>query len=116
MRRHSSLSGFFGSGAVALMSLLAAGPIAAQALSPTEQYLWLVPNASHTAQQGFVRLTNRSDVGGGVVIWGLDAQGVRSTGTISVALSARQSLQMTSQELELGTSEERRVGKEGGST
>src|SRR3546814_13983673 len=36
------------------------------------------------------------------VIWGIDAQGVRSTGTISVALSARQSLQMNSQDLELG--------------
>lgn len=116
MPRYSSLSGFFGSAAVALMSLLAAGSVAAQALSPAEQYLWLVPNASNTTQQGFVRLTNRSDVGGGVVIWGIDAEGVRSSGTISAALSARQSLQVNSQDLELGNEAKGLVGALGPGT
>lgn len=88
--------------AVVAFGLLAATGARAQVLEPTDQYLWLVPNAANTEQQGFIRLINHSSVGGGVVIWGIDAEGVRSPGTVSVVLSPQQALQVNSQDLESG--------------
>lgn len=71
-------------------------------LSAGDQYLWMVPPASNTQQQGFLRLINRENVAGGVTVWGLDAAGQRSPGTISLTLAPRESRQFNSQDLEGG--------------
>lgn len=79
-----------------------AGVAGAQTLSADDQYLWLVPNAANTQQQGFVRLINRGDALLPVTLWGLDAAGVRSPGTVTLTLAPHESRQMNSQDLEFG--------------
>lgn len=91
------------------LAMLAAGlgvaaGAAAQTLSADDQYLWLVPNAANTQQQGFVRLINRSDQPNAVSLRGLDATGALSTGTISLTLAPRESRQVNSQDLAQGNS------------
>ncbi|PKM05789.1 MAG: hypothetical protein CVV14_14915, partial [Gammaproteobacteria bacterium HGW-Gammaproteobacteria-4] len=71
-------------------------------LDPTDQYLWMVPPASNTQQQGFVRLINRENRAGAVTVWGLDSSGKRSSGVINLTLDANESRQFNSQDMELG--------------
>lgn len=70
----------------------------------TDQYLWLVPPASDNQRQGFLRLSNRQNVSGLVTVWGLDAAGRRSTGTLTLTLNPLEARQFNSQDLELGNS------------
>ncbi len=67
-----------------------------------ERYLWYVPRASNTQQQGFVRLINLGAQPGAVQVWGIDAAGRRSTGTLNLSLAANESRQFNSQDLESG--------------
>ena len=69
---------------------------------PGERMLWLVPPASNTQQQGFVRLTNRENRAGDVAVWGIDDNGQRSSGTLTLTLAANESRQFTSQDMEAG--------------
>ena len=69
---------------------------------PGERTLWLVPSAANSQQQGFVRLTNRENRASDVALWGIDDAGQRSSGTITLRLTSRQSLQLTAQDLEVG--------------
>lgn len=71
-------------------------------LSADDQYLWMLPPADNGQQQGFVRLTNREDRPGLVSVWGVDATGRRSDGTISMTLDPRESRQFNSQDAERG--------------
>lgn len=87
-----------------------AGVAGAQTLSADDQYLWLVPNAANTQQQGFVRLINRSDALLPVTLWGLDAAGVRSPGTVTLTLAPHESRQMNSQDLEFGNADKGLTG------
>ncbi len=73
-----------------------------QPLADTDHYLWLVPPASNTEQQGFIRLTNRESNPGLVTVWGIDSLGARSSGTITLTLAPDESRQFNSQDLELG--------------
>ena len=72
------------------------------ALLTTDQYLWMVPPASNSLQQGFVRLINRENRASTVSVWGVDAAGRRSAGTLTLTLSALQARQFNSRDLELG--------------
>lgn len=69
---------------------------------PGEKILWLVTPASNTQQQTFVRLVNRENRAGTVAVWGIDDAGRRSPGTITMNLSALESKQLNSQDLEGG--------------
>jgi archaellum component FlaF (FlaF/FlaG flagellin family) len=71
-------------------------------LDPTDQYLWMVPPASNTQQQGFVRLINRENRPGAVTVWGLDSSGKRSAGVINLTLDAHEARQFNSQDMEFG--------------
>ncbi|HEX5756079.1 MAG TPA: Ig-like domain-containing protein, partial [Arenimonas sp.] len=73
-----------------------------EALRSDDQYLWQVPPASNTAQQGFIRLINRETHAGEASIWGIDARGKRSSGTLRIALAPQQALQFNSQDAEFG--------------
>src|SRR3546814_7871949 len=68
--------------------------------------LWMVPPASNTQQQGFVRLINRDNVSGTVQVWGIDDTGRRSTGTITLTLAPNESRQFNSQDIEFGNRSE----------
>lgn len=89
-------------------------PLSAQALDPADQYLWLVPPAATPAQQGFVRLRNRATSGGVVQLWGIDSQGQRSSGSVTLSLGPQQSQQLNSQDLELGNTGKGLLGSFGG--
>jgi archaellum component FlaF (FlaF/FlaG flagellin family) len=69
---------------------------------PGERVLWMVPPASNTQQQGFVRLVNLESRSGDVQVWGVDDSGRRSTGTISMTLAPNESRQFNSQDIENG--------------
>lgn len=97
----------------ALLGLLLPLAALAQTLSADDHYLWLVPSADNTQQQGFIRLVNRNDSAGGVTVWGIDADGARSIGTVSVGLSPHQALQMNSQDLERGNEAKGLIGSLG---
>ncbi|HEX5755798.1 MAG TPA: hypothetical protein VFY12_05545, partial [Arenimonas sp.] len=73
-----------------------------EALSADDQFLWMVPPASSDEQQGFLRLINRNNASVPVTVWGLDADGQRSSGTITLTLAPRESRQFNSQDLESG--------------
>ncbi len=83
---------------------------------PGERTLWLVPPASNVQQQGFVRLSNRENRASDVALWGIDDAGRRSTGTITLRLTPRQSLQLTSQDLEAGNPDKGVTGSLGSGT
>jgi len=72
------------------------------ALLSTDQYLWLVPPASDHQRQGFLRLINRQNVSGQVTVWGVDAAGRRSAGTLTLTLNPLEARQFNSQDLEQG--------------
>lgn len=71
-------------------------------LSAADQYVWMATPAENSQQQSFVRLTNREDRGGQVLVWGVDANGQRSDGTLAFDLEADESRQFNSQQLEFG--------------
>lgn len=81
------------------VSVRPAGSIALQA---SDRYLWLVPPAANSQRQGFLRVMNRENRSGQVFVWGLDAAGRRSTGTVTLTLAANESRQFNSSDLELG--------------
>jgi len=83
------------------------------ALKPTDRYLWLVPPAANAQQQGFMRLTNREERPGDVTIFGLDAAGRRSAGSIIMTLDARESRQINSLDLEGGNATKKLIGSLG---
>lgn len=72
------------------------------ALLSSDQYLWLVPPESEDQRQGFVRLINRQNVSGLVTVWGVDAAGRRSAGTLTLTLNPLEARQFNSQDLEMG--------------
>ena len=69
------------------------------------------PSASHRAQ-GFVRVINRSDASGEVYISGVDDDGVRH-GPVTLALSALESVLVSSGHLESGAREKGLTGRLG---
>lgn len=71
-------------------------------LEATDKYVWTVPSSFNSEQQGFVRLMNREDRSGAVTVWGIDATGKRSPGSLSLTLAPRESRQFNSQDLEFG--------------
>jgi hypothetical protein len=71
-------------------------------LSAQDRYVWLVPSGSNTAQEGFVRLTNRGSTPASITLWGVDGLGNRSSGTGTLSIPANASVQLTSRELEQG--------------
>ncbi len=79
-------------------------------LDMRDQYLWMVPPASNIERQGFIRLTNHEDRAGSVTVWGVDATGHRSPGTLSLTLAPKESRQFNSQDLELGNIAKSLVG------
>ncbi len=78
-------------------------PGATQApLEASDEYVWTVPSSFNSEQQGFVRLMNRENRSGAVSVWGIDASGQRSPGTLSLTLAPHESRQFNSQDLEFG--------------
>ena len=73
-----------------------------QPLEPTDEYVWTVPSSFNSEQQGFVRLRNLENRSGNVSVWGIDASGHRSPGTMSLTLAPHESRQFNSQDLEFG--------------
>jgi hypothetical protein len=67
-----------------------------------QRILWMVPRASNTQQQGFLRLTNREGRGSTVSMYGIDDAGQRSPGTATMTLGQYESRQFNSQDLEQG--------------
>lgn len=88
-----------GSGMSGTITVTGAPPFS---LSASDQYLWMVPPASNAQQQGFMRLMNRENLSGAVTVWGLDATGQRSSGTITLTLAPNESRQFNSQDMEVG--------------
>lgn len=74
----------------------------ADELDAGDRYLWLFPPARNQAQQGFVRLTNKEVRSGPVQVWGIDATGRRSAGTLTLTLAPHESRQFNSQDAEWG--------------
>jgi hypothetical protein len=64
-----------------------------------------LPAAANLAQQGFVRLINRSDQTGTIMIAGIDDSGQPANGAATVTIGPRQSLQFNSLDLEQGNPE-----------
>ncbi|HEX5755336.1 MAG TPA: plastocyanin/azurin family copper-binding protein, partial [Arenimonas sp.] len=95
------LHGAPGSGMFGTITVVGAPP-PSFSLSTDDQYLWMVPPASNEDQQGFLRLMNNENVAADVSVWGLDAAGERSAGTISLTLAANESRQFNSQDIEAG--------------
>lgn len=74
----------------------------ADELATSDRYLWMLPPARNPAQQGFVRLTNNEARAGQVQVWGIDATGRRSAGTLELSLGPHESRQFNSQDAEWG--------------
>jgi hypothetical protein len=64
--------------------------------------LWMVPPASETQQQGFIRIVNPTSQAREVTLHGIDSAGQRSKGTLSFTVPAQASKQFNSQDLEAG--------------
>ena len=62
------------------------------------------PSASHPSQQGFVRVINRSDVGGKVTIEGFDEAG-NAYGPITLTIGASEAVHFNSDDVEEGNPE-----------
>lgn len=69
---------------------------------PQVRSLWMVPPASNTKQQGFVRVINRSAQSGNVTVTAVDSAGQPAVGTLSFSLGPHESKQFNSQDLEYG--------------
>lgn len=85
-------------------------------LSTGDRYLWMFPPAANQAQQGFVRLVNREARSGEVQVWGIDATGRRSAGTITLTLAPHESRQFNSQDAEWGNPDKGLTGALGSGT
>lgn len=85
-------------------------------LSTGDRYLWMFPPAANQAQQGFVRLVNREARSGEVQVWGIDATGRRSAGTITLTLAPHESRQFNSQDAEWGNADKGLTGALGSGT
>ncbi|MDP1696623.1 MAG: hypothetical protein Q8L45_02370 [Xanthomonadaceae bacterium] len=83
-------------------SILDPSGSAPQPLQPTDKYVWTLPSSFNSEQQGFVRLRNLENRSGEVMVWGIDATGHRSPGTMSLTLGPNESHQFNSQDLEFG--------------
>lgn len=99
----------FGLAFLGEMAKTAGGP----ALVSTDQYLWMVPPASNSQRQGFLRLGNRGKTPGLVTLWGVDAAGNRSIGTVTLTLAASEYRQLNSSDLELGNASKGLTGSIG---
>jgi|TARA_B110000263_G_C15166880_1_gene445009 hypothetical protein len=75
-----------------------------------QEWLHFFPASDNASQQGFIRVTNVSDVAGTVTISGVDDTGVTSTGTISIDLAADQTVHFNSQDSENGNTDKGLVG------
>jgi len=75
-----------------------------------QEWLHFFPASDNANQQGFIRVTNVSDVAGTVTISGVDDAGVTSTGTISIDLAADQTVHFNSQDSEDGNTDKGLVG------
>jgi hypothetical protein len=84
-----------------------------QPLEPTDQYVWTLPSSFNSDQQGFVRLMNLENRSGDVSVWGVDASGRRSPGTVSLTLAPYESRQFNSQDIEFGNSSKGLTGNIG---
>jgi len=71
-------------------------------LTPNAQTLWFVPPASDVGHQGFIRITNPADTAQTVQFFGVDDAGKLSAGTPSFTVSARESKQFNSTDIESG--------------
>lgn len=83
-----------------------------------DNFVYFANPASNTSQQTFLRIVNltgnsNSDT---VTISGIDDDGTASTGTVTFPLGAHESIQMTSQDLELGSSDQGLTGNLGDGT
>ena len=85
--------------AIALMALL----LGQAALAASMHTIPLVPPASNTVQQGFIRIINHSDRAGTVLIRAIDDSGERF-GPVSMSLNAKTTVHLTSRDLEQGNS------------
>lgn len=88
----------------------------ASTLDSLDQYLWQVPSAANTQQQGFIRLINRTSRSASVTIWGLDASGHHSPGAVSLTLAPKESRQVNSQDIEGGNVDKGLLGHLGAGT
>ena len=82
---------------IAIMALL----LGQAALAASMHTIPLVPPASNTVQQGFIRIINHSDRAGTVIIRAIDDSGERF-GPVSMSLNARTTVHLTSGDLEQG--------------
>lgn len=69
-----------------------------------DNFVYFANPASNTNQQTFLRIVNLTDDSDTVTISGVDDEGNTSTGTVTFPLGAHESIQMTSQDLELRNS------------
>ena len=76
-------------------------PVETVSAHGTPQVLPLVPPASNSTQQGFVRVINRSDHAGEVSIYAIDDSGER-VGAVFLSLEAGETRHFNSNDLELG--------------
>ena len=74
----------------------------ANAAAAKEVHLPFFPPASNDQQQGFVRLTNHSDVAGEVRIVGYSDDGVRSSSAATLVIAAGQTKHFNSDDVEIG--------------
>ncbi len=81
--------------------------------APGQRVLWMVPSAANIQQQGFIRLINRENRSSQVALWGIDDAGRKSSGTITLTMKAKESRQLTSQDLEYGNTAKGLTGKLG---
>ncbi len=72
------------------------------ALDAADRFVWFVPLANDVAHQGFLRVSNPQSQPVTASFWGIDEEGVRSSGTIVATLPASGSLQFNSIDLASG--------------
>ena len=75
-----------------------------------ENFVYFANPASNTNRQTFIRIVNLTGNSDTVTITGIDDEGIVSTGTVTFELSAHESMQLTSQNLELGNSDKGLTG------
>ena len=97
-------------GALLLFALLFAHPPAA--LAQSSHTLPLFMSASNMAQQGFVRIINRSDQAGTVTIHAIDDSG-QEADPVTLSLEAKETKHFNSGDLEQGNSEKGLSGSTG---
>ena len=88
----------FARGALPAIAVMALGHAA---LAASVHTIPLVPPASNTIQEGFIRIINHSDRAGTVIIRAIDDSG-RRFGPVSTSLNAKTTVHLTSRDLEQG--------------